>query len=654
MALPFHGVRMWAYFAPSLVATILPVLLRFVPNSGEKQRYTPDGPPEDKAWRQMSFEDRINRAARDVGARSPSKPRTYVHHIILWVGVLAVNLGFLWLVPRPVDMDNDEWAWQAYIKTVLFHQVCEATGYAKQGALWGGRDWPDAWKFGLSYGTLKQPMAEFTTLVQRLCGRKNVPNVWKYEYQRDGGLWERVLGKLGVYQDTRGFLDVTRFGLFIVLSVAGCLAPRIPGWLLPCVVALTAMQMVSDFHMWLQCVGYTYMHLLLPCCFKRDAGGLAGTQLILLFQRIGCGVAKAGAWWPFVFGRYAQSHPWVRDSDNYRSLVNAGADNFAPSQFVKTNAKFAAAFEIIGPLLCLSNTPILVYASVSAMHAMHTFIIFGPAFIDVVAWNFVFLMGDMYLFVYPSVHKPRPGFDWAGFRKTPLSLLAFLFLDLCAITIANQFPDTHSRYFRHAHYAGNWPKTVIMLKRSAETKLTSNLVLFGNLPWGQQSGSLTAEYGSYLTMAYDWLFQLNSKVAPAVTKFALDLSAAKPEDYFFVGPHYFMEGLSGAGCDGQQAARFCRALARKCNLKPYDLITCDLTPFPIISSFYIPELNDHPGDKTVSKWMIHDSVKGELASGTVTMNDCLDIADIPSSGFRLLEQRETYYRTRAACKTKGG
>lgn len=455
MGLPLGSWQLLAYFTPSLVAMVLPVLLTYVPNDGEQQKYTPDGPPATEAeWRAMSFEARINRAARDVGARSPSKPRTYIHHIVLWVGVLAVNLGFLRWVPRPDDMDDDEWAWQAYIKTVLFHQVCEATGFAKQGALWGGRDWPDAWKYGLSLGTIKQPMAEFTTLVPRLFGR-TTPNVWKYEYARDGGLWERMLAKIGVYQDTRGYLDVARFGLFIALSIIGCLLPRLPSWLLPTVVALTALQMVGDFHMWLQCVGYTYMHLLLPCCFARDGGGLAGTQLILLFQRVGCGVAKAGAWWPFVFGRYSQSHPWVRESDNYRKLVNAGADDFSPSNFVKFHAKIAAAFEILAPVLCLCTfSPTLVYFAVASMHAMHTFIIFGPAFIDVVAWNFVFLMGDMYLFVYPSAHKPIPGFDWQGFRKAPAALLAFLFLDLCAVTIANQFPDSHSRYFRHAHYAG--------------------------------------------------------------------------------------------------------------------------------------------------------------------------------------------------------
>lgn len=634
---------MLAYFAPSMLATMLPVLLKYVPNSGEKQRYTPDGPPaSEKEWRKMSFEDRINRAARDVGARSPSKPGAYIHHMRLWTFVLCTNWAILWLVPRPADMDGDEWAWQAYIKTIMFHQVCEVTGFSKQGALWGGREWPDAWKFALTPGTMKQPMTEFATLIPRLFGSKDAPDVWKYDSTRHGGWLERAMGTLGVFSDTRGFLDVLRFATFIILSLGGCLMPRLPGWLVPSIVALTAMQMVGDFHMWLQCVGYSYMYLLFPCCFSRDAGGLAGTQMIILLQRIGCGVAKSGAWWPFVFGRYSQSHPWVRESENYRSLVNAGADDFSPSDFVKANAKVAAAFEILAPVLCFCTfSPTLVYASLACMHAMHVFIIFGPAFIDVVAWNYVFITSDMYLFAYPSAHKPLPGFDWVGLSKAPLLLLAFLFLDLLAVTIANQFPESHSRYFRHAHYAGNWPKTAVMLKKSAEPKLLKNLVLYGNLPWGRQKqahGSLDAEYSSYITMAYDWLFQLNSKIAPAATKFALDLSGEPAEKYFFVGPHNFMEGLSGAGCDGQQAARFCRSLARKCDLEPYDLVTTDITPFALFSSFYVPGLNEFPEDKTVAKWMIHDSVLGELASGSLTMKDCHNIADIPSSGFRFLEK----------------
>jgi len=278
--------------------------------------------------------------------------------------------------------------------------------------------------------------------------------------------------------------------------------------------------------------------------------------------------------------------------------------------------------------------PPLVWFGVSALTALHMFIIFGPAFIDVVAWNIAFIMGDLYLFTYTSEHKPL-GFDWNGLWNAHPLLKVFIFVDLLAITVANQYPEKLSRYWRHAHYAGNWPKCVIMLKKSAAKKILDNVKWYGNVRWAPQD-TMAGEYGAYRGMAYSWLFQLNSKTCGALTQVAYSVYGNRAEDYYYNGPHYFMEFLQGAGCDGQQTARFVRMLARECKLEPGDLITIDQTPFPILEAWKVPYFNPNPGQTTQSRWMIHDSVEGIKHHGYTTMDDNWGCCSLPSHGLVLL------------------
>merc|ERR1719171_430185 len=110
----------------------------------------------------------------------------FLPYLVSWIPARLSNLDG----KQPPNMDNDEWARQALIKTIIWHTVNEATGWAKQGALWGGSKMPDAWKDGLTGASCKQPMVEQVTLLQRLWDR-NAPDVWAYE--KEAGIFEKWL-----------------------------------------------------------------------------------------------------------------------------------------------------------------------------------------------------------------------------------------------------------------------------------------------------------------------------------------------------------------------------------------------------------------------------------------------------------------------------
>ncbi|CAK0835922.1 unnamed protein product [Prorocentrum cordatum] len=581
--------------APAIGSIGIPTLLTFVPHDGKPQLHTPDAPPPEEIWRAMPFLDRVTHAARDVAAHSPNHGiMTYWKHIRFWIGGCVFNSVTLALVPRPYDMSLDEWAQQAFVKSVILHAVGEGMGFFKQGPLWGNRAWPDTWKYQITPGTLKQP------------------------------LFPKVFGH------KRTYFDVAVHGSFFVMSIAAQLLPRVPTWWIWVFNAQCTWCMVSDFHLWLQRVGYTYMYLTLAAGFPANQGRLAGMQLVWLFQRLGCGVGKLGPWFCYVIGIFMQSHPTCKDSENYRSLIHRGPDDFGPSTFCKKLGYFAELWETFWPMtVLLTFSPLICRIGVAGLVAMHTFIIIAPAFIDVVMWNVAFIIGDVYLFVWASC-----GFDWTGLLSMHPMLVLFLVADLFATTVLMQYPKACSRYFRHAHYTGNWPQMSFLIKKSVVDKVDSKVKTFGNKAWNIASDGFAGEYKTYKGLAYSWLMNLDAKIFPALVQRACAMAGETPDSYYIQGGHHFMEYLQGAGCDGQQGPRFAKMLCKECGLEPGDLLVVWIWAFPVFQAWLDPE-------NCKAEWEIHDSTQGTsfdmpIAKGAVSMHCLMACDSLPTAGAKLL------------------
>jgi len=512
-------------------------------------------------------------------------------------------------------MDIDEWLKQACIKTMILHMVGEGMGPFKQGPLWGNRVWPDSWKYLLTPGTIKQPLWGAAGGFKGFWGVAG-------EQQERYPVMQYLFGGT-----KRTLLDNAMHLTFMVMSIAVQFLPRMPMWCIWTIVATSTWCMVFDFHLWLQRVGYTYMYFLVAASFYSDQGALAGMQLVMLFQRLGCGVGKLGPWFCYVIGLYMQTHPTCKDSENYRSLIHRGPDDFGPSKFIKRLGYFAECWETFWPgMVMLTFSPILCRIGLAGLVAMHTFIIIAPAMIDVVMWNIAFIIGDLWLFGFASC-----GFSWKSLGEMHPFLAFLLIADLTCTTLLMQYPKTCSRYFRHAHYTGNWPQMNFMLKKTAAEKIHSKIKTHGNKAWNAISQpGVENEYKMYKGLAYSWLMNLDAKIFPKLHDMALTYNDEVIENYYILGGHHIMEYLGGAGCNGQQGPRMARFIAKECELEPADLMVIWIWPFPVFKAWL-------DVDNCNAEWEIQDSTQIEpIAGGEVSMLDLIACDALPADAEKLL------------------
>lgn len=574
--------------APCILAMLVPTILSYWPHGGKPQKFTHSEPPDEKTWRAMPFISKVDYAAQDIAAHSPDVGfYTYWMHMRFWILGCIYNAVALYMVPCPADMSGPDWVKQAVIKSIILHHVGEGLGYFKQGPLWGHRWWPDAWKYQLTPGTMKQ----------------------------------------GMFGDRRNYLDVAVHAVFFFFSIVSMWLPRMPLWWLLVIIATSVYCCVADFHMWLQRVAYTYSYFFVAACFPYDQGGLAGMQLVMLFQRLGCGIGKLGPWFCYVIGIFMQSHPTCRDSENYRSLIHEGPNSFGPSKFIKRLGYFAECWETFWPLVVFFTfCPVIPLIGAAGLLAMHTFIIIAPAFIDVVMWNVAFMIGDAYLFVYAC-----RGFDWQGFWNMHPLLAGLLLTDFVCTTVMMQYPKVCSRYFRHAHYTGNWPQCVFLVKKEAAEKMWTSLKVYGNSAWDvyEEKHGLRGEYQMYKNMAYAWLMNLDAKMLPSLMLKAI--GEDNLQDYYFTQMWHFGECFGGAGCDGQQGPKFAKALHRACHLQPKDLMVVYIWAFPVFQAWYDP-------DNTKAEWEIHDATEVlPIETGAVNMRALQSCDSLPSAGLKLVK-----------------
>jgi len=601
---------------PAVLAICIPTILSFWPHDGQPQKHTPRGPPDEATWRDMSFMERVTHVVRDVAAHSLDVGLvTYWKHIRFWIAGCAFNVLTLAVVPRPGDMSLDEWMKQACIKTVILHMVGEGMGFFKQGPLWGNRVWPDSWKYLLTVGTIKQT-------VWGASG--GFEGFWGPAGEQEG----RYPMMQWIFGGTkRTVLDCTVHFLFIALSLTAQFLPRVPMWWIWAITATCTHCMIWDFHLWLQRVGYTYMYFLIAACFPTNQGALAGMQLVMLFQRLGCGIGKLGPWFCYVIGLFVQTHPTCKDSENYRSLIHNGPDDFGPSKFVKRLGYFSELWETFWPAtVMLTFCPLVCRIGLAGLVAMHTFIIIAPAMIDVVMWNVAFIVGDLWLFGYASC-----GFSYTSLSEMHPLLACLLLADLTCTTLLMQYPKTCSRYFRHAHYTGNWPQMSYLIRKTAAVKLDSKIKTFGNKAWDviSQPG-IENEYKMYKGLAYSWLMNLDAKIFPKLFDMALGYNDEVIENYYILGGHHILEYVCGAGCDGQQGPRMARFLAKECDFQPGDLMVIWIWPFPVFKAWSDP-LN------CKAEWEIQDSTQeAPIARGEVPMHRLQACDALPTDAEKLL------------------
>merc|ERR1719191_562712 len=193
---------------------------------------------------------------------------------------------------------------------------------------------------------------------------------------------------------------------------------------------------------------------------------------------------------------------------------------------------------------------------------------------------------------------------------------ALLVADLICTTVLMQYPKTCSRYFRHAHYTGNWPQMTYMLKKTAAEKIHSKIITHGNKAWNAISQpGVESDYKMYKGLCYSWLMNLDAKIFPKLHDMALQYNEEQIENYYILGGHHILEYLGGAGCDGQQGPRMARFIAKECDLEPADLMVIWIWPFPVFKAWL-------DVDNCNAEWEIQDSTQVDpIAKGSVNMRD---------------------------------
>mmetsp|Transcript_24298 Transcript_24298/g.61592 ORF Transcript_24298/g.61592 Transcript_24298/m.61592 type:complete len:568 (-) Transcript_24298:553-2256(-) len=553
----------------------------------------PSAPPAPDVWKELSFMQRLDVAAKDVALNGRGMPAAmYAFHFASWFLNYSVFGLLVWATGRPAEMSDVEYGLQTFLKCTVWHHLLEALGFSRQGPLYGNFDGPTNFRYRLTPGTIK----------------------------------ESLLPGLG---NRRTYADVAVHTVFFVACTAVMLLPKVPIALIRTIFACDAVLVLTDFQQWMASVGHTYMHMLFPACFPISQGSLAGMQVIMVIQWISSGVGKVGPWFSNVNGPFMIQSPWVRGSRWFNRLLFKGEENLAPTCGAACFAHLAAFVEWFCPmLLCASclgggaSVDLAISFGLLGLLAMHVYIVAAPAPFDVFQWNTYFAITCVYLFWYASW-----GLDCAGLRAMHPLLFAYLCVETAVVVAGHFLPDRISFYVTHRYWAGNWAQAFFLIRKGAEHKFTAGtLPGFGSPAWDPMPAKLkanmnqmSAAYGAAKGLAYLWLATYNMKIFPAVVKRAL--CGASEDDYHLVGGMSFANMFQGQTTDMMRALNLTASLGALLDLDEGDCRCIFIQSFPLFSS--------------KSSWKVVDARAGVVAKGQFTTKEVDSVMSLPSACERL-------------------
>lgn len=247
----------------------------------------------------------------------------------------------------------------------------------------------------------------------------------------------------------------------------------------------------------------------------------------------------------------------------------------------------------------------MVLAGIFVFMCMHFYIIV-TLIVDVFTWNFVDAV--YYSVLFGVLHT---GFDWGMLAKLNPALAAFLVAHALYAIYGNFVPSHVPYVVAHRHAAGNFVQGMLMIKLSAAGKL-GNLNCHAGLP-APAPGWMGQWLPCHLLLAYFWLWNMPSRMLPALIHHVCRRNGAKYNDYVMIHSVLFFDALvAHVRFDGLSSLQLVEELGRVCGFEEGECTLCHCQSF---QSFPVSLMD------CKAKWCIMDSKTGIETEGLMKVSD---------------------------------
>lgn len=349
----------------------------------------------------------------------------------------------------------------------------------------------------------------------------------------------------------RNKFDVLLFIGYLASLFRALLARRVTAAMCQPVCAFLGVLAVVDHTVFLASRGDVYGYMAVASAAGAPA---VGAQLVQLAVYFWAAFSKLGPWFNNVIQVMLSNSPVFPPKLRDHLYMDIDKGDFRPSIVAKGHAALGTIMEFSIPALLPlggSLSRLGMFLSIN----MHTFIFANFAVGCPQEWNVFTPISAYHLFL-----DSHDGLDWRALRALPSAhplLAAFLFCVLGVVpTMGNLMPYTNSFLTSMKYYAGNWPATVWLVRKSAWHKLHRLTTLSDYFP--QQAAALLGdellEVSSMKVYAFRAL-HLPYRGLPKLVEIALQ---GRPFD-----DYQFADGETMAGVilgynfgDGYQHGRF--------------------------------------------------------------------------------------------------
>lgn len=438
---------------------------------------------------------------------------------------------------------------------------------------------------------------------------------------------------------TRNYLDVFVEGVLTYVFVVGCLCSPIPSesaFMVP-LTACAIYEFIFDYGQHMHTYGTQNLHHFVAMCFSVQQGQVVAIQLFSTWFYLCSGWCKMGPWFKhlnvanLMTAKYMVGQPW---SAWYRRVMfkdHANAD-YHLTCVAAVFSYICAFMECAGPLLCLSNDKTVVWVGIALLVCMHLYIL-STLIVDVFTWNFADMLWYVALFGYY-----RTGFAWDQLSTMHPFLQVWLFVHIIYSIYGNLAPDHVPFVVAHRHAAGNFSQGVLMIKKSAASKL-ANLKAHAGLP-SQQLGWMGEWLAFHAVWAYFFVWNLPSK---ALMPLVVDvMGPGAPSDGMFhsSGEYILLHSVllfdalvAHVRFDGLSSVKLAQELGKICGFEEGECVLAWVGAFPSFPTALFVEPR--------ASWKIVDSKTGVRKEGAVTVATLEDPAYCkPSDCVKLMKTFE--------------
>ena len=282
-------------------------------------------------------------------------------------------------------------------------------------------------------------------------------------------------------------------------------------------------------------------------------------------------------------------------------------------------ATTAAIIEMTLPLWTWYNIPGFANFSAIVLVGMHLFIV-STLIIDVFVWNIV--DATLYIILFTVIGK---GVDWNNAGNMDPILALWLSMHTLYVFYGHFCVNKVPYVMAHRHAAGNWSQGVMVIRKSALSKLFQLKMHAGIPTQDKLPPGWTGEWFAFHAfMSYVWNWNLPSRFLPALVLDCMgengptDGMYHSSGDYWLIHSVLFFDALiAHLRFDGLSNLDLIQEVGRVCDFEEGECQLCWVGAFPSFLVIYF-------GITPKASWKIVDSKLGTLKEGTFVVGDVMD------------------------------